>query len=114
MTLESLTTLGARFGWDNPVAGVPDLKSVLAELQGLTVDVIRGSVTASTDLSIDGIATDDTIMKALRFDVVNTSGVQSIAELAAASIKIRSAGLVRNTGTAAVIDQIVVFWFDKS
>lgn len=114
MTLEVLTALGTRFGWDNPISGVPDLKSVLTELQGLKFGVIRGATTASVDLSISGIATTDTIIKALRFDGVAASGIQSIAELPAASVKIRSAGNVRNIGTAAVIDQIVVFYFDKA
>jgi len=114
MTLESLTNLGSRFGWDNPVAGTPDLKSVLTELQGWQVDVIRGADTASVDLSISGIATTDTILKALRFDVVAASGLQEVVEIAAASIKVRSTGNVRVTAATNKIDFIVLFWYDKA
>lgn len=114
MTLEVLTNIGARYGWDNPVAGVPDLKSVLTELQGLKIDVIRGADTASVDLSISGAATTDTILMAMRFNASAESGIASIDQLTATNFKIRSAGNVRHTAVTKIIDQIIIFWYDKA
>lgn len=122
MALESLTAVsgeGLPGGAGGAAADIDQLVAAVKELQRLKVSVVAGAA-ADTNIAIAGIATVDTILAVLRFDIAADTGTDAtgnkVADLTdlTAEAAITSAGNIQLADTATTGDKLLVLWFDKA
>ena len=87
-----------------------DLKNILTELQGLSVDLVDGD-SADTNIAVTGIATDDTILFALGIDADNATAGDQVKDYTG-NTSITSAGNIQTDVDTSGYD-LVVIWFNK-
>lgn len=85
--------------------------AMLVELQGLSVNVVAGAA-INTNIAIAGIATADTLLAVIQFDISTGTVVDVIDRKSEASIT--SAGNIQLTTTNTTGDKLLVAWFNKS
>lgn len=96
-----------------------DLVAAIKELQRLSFSVVAGN-TATTNIAVTGIATEDTIVAVLRADVAADTGtsatgnkVQALSAVTSEA-SITSAGNIQLSTTDTTGDTLIVVWFNKT
>ena len=116
MAFEDLTQLDNSFGWGSGAdRGTVTLKSVVQELQGLTLsggtlhDLV-GSTAGTLDVS--GITSSDTVVGGW----VSSNGGSALQSQVFATVSIIASGHVKVTtaGAMGTWNEGYVLWFDKS
>ena len=113
MSKESLTVLGSGFGYESPQSGVPSLKTVLQELQGINLAIVSGDVAGGIAYTVSGVATDDTIIAA--WEVPTAGPTATTLKDRTASTYISAANTVKcNEGIGSGSSLLVILWFNKA
>lgn len=112
MSKESLTVLASGFGYENPQSGVVSLKTVLQELQGLTLTVVSGQCNGGIGMTVSGIATDDTIIAAIEVPTGAPTGSTLVNRTA--STYISAANEVKCNEGLNSASLFFVLWFNKT
>lgn len=87
------------------------LFAILTELQGLKFAVVTGA-NANTDITVTGIATEDTIVAAIGIDGDNATLANTVTDRKAAT-SITAANTIQCTASTAA-ERLIIVWFDKS
>ncbi len=111
MALESLTVLASGFGFESPQSGVPSLKSVLTELQGIKISVASGQCNGGVAMTVSGIATTDTIIAAWELPTASPTSTTLLDRTA--STKISAANAVTCNEGLDKASLFLVIWFNK-
>lgn len=87
-----------------------DLEKILVEIRGLSFDLVSGD-SASTNIAVSGIATDDTILKVIGFDPDNGTPADQVVDFTS-NASITSAGNIQTDNSSSGYDLVVV-WYNK-
>lgn len=111
----ALETLAANFGRALSQlfgSGSGRLRNILVELQGYTTELVAGT-TATTNIPVAGIATEDTIQSVIGHDPDNATPALQVLDLTSEA-SITSAGNIQLSTTNTTGYDLVVTWFNKT
>lgn len=87
------------------------LFAILTELQGLKFAVVTGA-NANTDITVTGIATEDTLVAVVGIDGDNATLASTVVDRKAAT-SITAANTIQCTASTAA-ERLLVVWYDKA
>lgn len=108
----SLHTIPDAFGSGGSGLCDGTLKSILTELQGLSFALVNGAA-ADTDITLTGIATEDTIAFILGLDPDNETAAEQVLDFTA-DFAITAADTIKAATQATTGYDLVVVWYNKS